>query len=260
MSFAEAWSAVWWPAAPWVMGALGAVIGSFANVCIHRLPRRESIVFPRSHCPRCGALIRFYDNVPVLSWLLLRGRCRACGGAISVEYPLVEALSAGGYVLLYHRFGLTATAAIYALFFSALLIVTFVDLHHKIIPDLISLPGIGVGLIASALVLPPTLLDAAAAAALGWGLFYGIALVSRGGMGGGDVKLIAMIGAFLGWKKMLLTILLAALSGSLVGVALMLFFGKGRKYAVPFGPFLSAGAVVSLFWGGTLIHWYLRGV
>jgi len=170
----------------------------------------------------------------------------------------VEALNAVGYLYLYERFGLTAAMVLYALFFSALLVITVIDLYHKIIPDMISLPGIGVGLLGSLLFLPPSFWDAMAGAALGWGLFYLIAIVSRGGMGGGDIKLIAMIGAFLGWEKMLLTIMLGALSGSIVGIGLMIFFRKGRKYAVPFGPFLSLGAMVSLIWGSYLINWYLH--
>jgi leader peptidase (prepilin peptidase)/N-methyltransferase len=201
--------------------------------------------------------IRYYDNVPIVSWFLLRGRCRSCREPISLQYPLVETLNAVGYLYLYHRFGPTLDTLFYALFFSALLVVTFIDLEHKIIPDRISLPGIGVGLLACLLVLPPSFWDALAGAALGWGLFYLVALLSRGGMGGGDIKLIAMIGAFLGWQQMLLTIMLGAFSGSIVGIGLMIFFGKGRKYAVPFGPFLSLGAVVSLFWGRALIDWYL---
>jgi leader peptidase (prepilin peptidase)/N-methyltransferase len=250
---------------------LGAVIGSFLNVCIYRMPRRESLVFPGSHCPQCQAAIRFYDNIPIISWFLLAGKCRHCKQSISFQYPLVEALNAAGYVYLYSRFGLSPQMVLYALFFSALVVITFIDLHHKIIPDLISLPGIAVGLAASVLFqfyhpsslqgFPPGFVNALLGAALGYALFYLIAVGSRAilkqdGMGGGDIKLIAMIGAFLGWKMMFLTIMLGAFSGSIVGISLMVFFGKGRRYAVPFGPFLALGAMVSLFWGPALWVWY----
>jgi leader peptidase (prepilin peptidase)/N-methyltransferase len=235
----------------------GAAIGSFLNVCIYRIPRKESLVLPASHCPRCDAPIRFYDNIPLVSWLILMGKCRQCRSPISFQYPLVEFINGAGYLYLYSRFGLSPVMALYSLFFSALVVITFIDLHHKIIPDVISLPGIAIGLLASLLVLPPTFLESVIGATLGWTLFYAVALVSRGGMGGGDIKLIAMIGAFLGWEKMLLTIMVGAFAGSLVGIGLMIFFKKGRKYAVPFGPFLALGALVSLFWGGMLIDWYL---
>ncbi len=238
----------------------GAVVGSFLNVCIYRIPRKESIAFPGSHCPVCNAPIRFYDNVPIVSWIFLLGKCRKCRSPISIQYPIVEAINAGGYLYLYTRFGLTGEAGLYALFFSALLVITFIDLYHKIIPDVISLPGIGVGLLACLFVLPPAFLDALIGASLGWGLFYLVAFLSRGGMGGGDIKLIAMIGAFLGWEKMLLTIMLGAFAGSIVGIALMIFFRKSRKYAVPFGPFLALGALVSLLWGTSIIEWYLHRI
>ncbi len=243
---------------PVAVFVFGAMIGSFLNVCIYRMPRKESLVFPGSHCPHCETPIRFYDNIPVVSWFLLLGKCRNCRSPISFEYPLVEALNAVGYLYLFFLFGLSAEMFLYVLFFSALVVITFIDLYHKIIPDLISLPGIVVGLLACIFFLPPSFWDALAGAAIGWALFYLIAVVSRGGMGGGDIKLIAMIGAFLGWKKMLLTIMVGSFSGSVVGVLMMIFFRKSRKYAVPFGPFLSLGALISLFWGGGLIDWYLQ--
>lgn len=237
---------------------LGAVIGSFLNVVIRRLPRGESLLRPPSHCPACGAPVRWHDNVPVLGYLLLGGRCRACRERISPEYPLVEAGNAALYGLLAWRFGLTAALPVYMVLASALLALAVIDLHHRILPDRITLPGIAVGLLASATLLPAGLVPALLGAALGGGLFLLIALLSRGGMGGGDIKLIAMIGAFLGWQAVLLTTFLAAVVGGLVGLVLMLAFGKGRKYAVPFGPFLSAAALVCLLWGNQMIDWYLR--
>jgi leader peptidase (prepilin peptidase)/N-methyltransferase len=236
---------------------LGAVVGSFLNVVIWRLPRGESVVAPPSHCPACGAGIRWYDNVPVLGWLLLMGRCRACKAPISPEYPLVEAANGALYGVLVWRFGPVPELPVYMLLVSALLALAVIDLHHKILPDRITLPGIVVGLAAAATLLPLGIVQALAGAVLGGGLFFAIAVLSRGGMGGGDIKLMAMIGAFLGWQAVLLTTLLASVVGGLVGVVLMAAFGKGRKYAVPFGPFLTAAALVCLLWGDRMIAWYL---
>lgn len=235
---------------------LGLLIGSFLNVCIHRLPNDESIRFPGSRCPACRHPVRWWDNIPLLSFMVLRGRCRDCGTAISLRYPLVEFLNGAGYVLLVWRFGLNAPTLIYALLFSALLVVTFIDLDHQIIPDRITLPGMVVGVMASTLVLPLGFLNSIFGLLLGGVLFYGVAAASRGGMGGGDIKLIAMIGAFLGWQQTLLTIFIGALSGSVIGLFLMVAMGKNRKYPVPFGPFLSLGALVSLFMGPAIWNWY----
>ena len=239
-----------------VTGILGALIGSFLNVCIYRIPRGESLILPRSHCPHCQAVIRFYDNIPILSFLILRGRCRQCGAGISWRYPLVEAINTAGYIFLLWRFGLGWHLLVYALLFSALVVVTFIDLSHQIVPDRITLPGMVIGILAAATVLPAGLLNALIGILLGGGLFYLVAVLSRGGMGGGDIKLIAMIGAFLGWRDVLLTIFIAALAGSIVGLYLMIVLGKGRKYPVPFGPFLALGAVVSLCCGQQIIAWY----
>jgi len=236
---------------------LGAVVGSFLNVVIWRLPRGESVVRPGSRCTACGAAVRWHDNVPIVSYLLLRGRCRACGAGFSAEYPVVEAANAGLYALLAWRFGPVAALPVYMVLTSALLAAAVIDLHHRILPDRITLPGIALGLIASATLLPATVVDALAGAALGGGLYFLIAVASRGGMGGGDIKLIAMIGAFLGWQAVLLTTFLATVVGGLVGVVLMFAFRKGRKYAVPFGPFLAAAAIVCVLWGQPIIAWYL---
>jgi len=235
---------------------LGLIIGSFLNVCIHRLPRNESLIAPSSRCPSCHHSVRWWDNIPVISFLILGGRCRDCGRPISWRYPVVELVSGIGYLLLVWRFGVGWQTVVYALLFSSLLVITFIDLDHQIIPDRITLPGMIVGLIASSLILPIGFLDALIGLLLGGALFYGVAVASRGGMGGGDIKLIAMIGAFLGWKQALLTILIGALAGSVIGLFLMTFKGKSRKYPVPFGPFLSLGAVVSLFAGPAIWGWY----
>ncbi|RPJ00708.1 MAG: prepilin peptidase [Deltaproteobacteria bacterium] len=242
---------------------VGALIGSFLNVCIARLPKEESIVFPGSHCPRCGHPIRGYDNIPIISYLVLKGKCRDCGASISIQYPLVEGITAVGSFLLFLRFGLSVAYLIYFAFLCSLIVITVIDLYHQIIPDVISLPGIGVGLLAS-LVLPGiTFWNSLVGVLLGGGSLFIVATVyqwlfKREGMGGGDVKLLAMIGAFLGWKVVILTILLSSLIGSVVGIVMIVVKGKDFKYAIPFGPFLAAGAVISLGWGGQIIGWYLN--
>jgi leader peptidase (prepilin peptidase)/N-methyltransferase len=235
---------------------IGLLVGSFLNVCIWRLPRHESIISPGSHCPSCNRPVAFYDNIPVLSYLILGGRCRNCKARISWRYPLVELINGVGYAVLMWRYGLGWPALVYAVLFSALVVITFIDLDHQIIPDRITLPGIAIGLAAGSFILPNGLIEGAAGLLLGGGLFYLIAVLSRGGMGGGDIKMIAMVGAVLGWKAVLLTIFVGALSGSLVGLTLMLTRGKSRKTPVPFGPFLSLGTIVFLFWGPEIIAWY----
>lgn len=244
-----------------VAGALGALLGSFLNVCIHRLPRGESLIWPASHCPACAAPIAPYDNVPLLSYAVLGGRCRACRSRISWRYPLVEAANAGGYLVILWWFGATWAAAAYAVLFSALLAVTAIDLSHQIIPDVITLPGIGLGLLFSGTILPTGWLDSALGILVGGGILWAIAWVSpyvfgKEGMGGGDIKLLAMIGAFLGWKPTLLTIMVGALAGSLVGLSLIALKVLKRDQYIPFGPFLALGAVVALFFHRHIVHWY----
>ena len=234
---------------------LGMVLGSFSNVCIYRLPRGESIIHPPSHCPRCKTPIKPWHNIPILSFILLRGRCAYCGSPISPRYPLVELLSGFIYLFLFRHFGLSLGSIIYALFSSALLVVFFYDLEHKLIPDVITLPGMAVGMVTS-LFLSPSFLDCLSGLIIGGGIFYLIALIWKGGMGGGDVKLGAMAGSFLGWEKTLVAIFIAFVAAALVGMALILLGKKRRKDIIPFGPFLSAGALVSLIWGKELILWY----
>ncbi len=236
---------------------LGAIVGSFLNVCIYRLPRRESLVLPASRCPQCATPIRWYDNIPLLSFLVLGGRCRDCKGAISWRYPLVEAIAVLLFILAWARFGLTLEGLRAVVLASALLVVTGIDLEHRIIPDRVTLPGIVLGL-AAAWLLPPGIVSSAVGTLVGGGLFYVIAWASRGGMGGGDIKLASMLGAFLGWQAGLLAIFIGVLAGGLVGVALLLLKLRGRKDAIPFGPFLALGGVVSLFWGTLILHWYIR--
>ncbi len=242
----------------WVLTlGLGTIVGSFLNVCIHRLPRRESLVLPGSHCPHCGAPISWYDNIPLVSFLILGGRCRACQAAISWRYPLVEAATVLLFLLALARFGLTLEGTRAAILASALLVVALIDLDHRIIPDRLTLPGIALGLV-GAWFLPPGIVSSIVGTLVGGGLFYLIALASRGGMGGGDIKLAAMLGAFLGWQSGLLAIFVGVLIGGVVGVTLLLLRLRGRKDAIPFGPFLAVGGVVALFWGDAILHWYFR--
>ncbi len=242
---------------------IGALVGSFLNVCIIRLPKGESIVIPGSHCPQCDHPIKFYDNVPVISYLVLRGRCRYCRETISMQYPLIEGITAVSSFFLFLRFGLSWAYLFYFSFVSSLIVVTLIDLYHQIIPDVISLPGIGVGLLGSLVIPQITFFDSLVGILVGGGSLFIIAtlyqwLFKREGMGGGDVKLLAMIGAFLGWDAVILTILLSSLIGSVTGVMMMILKGKNFRYAIPFGPFLSLGAVIALFYKNEIIFWYLH--
>jgi leader peptidase (prepilin peptidase)/N-methyltransferase len=235
----------------------GLVIGSFLNVVIGRLPVGRSIVRPGSACPRCGTPIRWFDNLPVLSWLCLRAQCRGCGGAISWRYPAVELLTAILFGLAAHRFGLTLDLGPALLLLAALVAIAGIDVDHQIIPDVITLPGVIAGAALSIAIHPARWLDTLLGIVVGGGLFFVIILVSGGGMGGGDMKLGAMMGAFLGWKLVLLAILLGVFAGGAVAVALLATGSRGRKDPVPFGPFLALGAVLSLLWGHDLLGWYL---
>ncbi len=246
-----------------IAGFLGAVIGSFLNVCIYRIPRSQSIVFPGSHCPNCGAPIAFYDNIPILSYLFLRGKCRHCHAPISPKYPLVEFSNTLLYVLLFYKFGWSYTTLAYVTFSSILIVISFIDLDHKIIPDRLSLPGIVVGFIASFFVKEVDPLQSILGIFIGGGFLFLVAFVyekvaHKEGMGGGDIKLIAMIGAFLGWQGMPFVILSSSLIGALIGIIVIIVFKKDTKFAIPFGPFLSLGAILYLFMGPELVHWYLN--
>lgn len=240
----------------------GAIVGSFLNVCIHRLPSDESVVFPASHCPHCRQPIRPYDNIPVLSYVLLRGRCRACGASISSRYPAVELLTGAAAVATVGALGISAHALLAFAFLCALIVITFIDFDHQIIPDAISLPGIGVGFAAALILGSPSWTASLAGILLGGGLLWGVAegyhwLTGREGMGGGDIKLLAMIGAFLGWQAVPVTLMIASLTGTAIGIGLMLVRRRDRRTAIPFGPFLAVGAACALFWGDALITWYL---
>lgn len=241
---------------------LGACMGSFLNVCIYRIPSGESIVAPASHCPKCGAAIRWYQNIPILSWLFLAGKCAACRTGIAVRYPLVEVLTGLLFVLVVYCFGVSWATLVFWIFMALLVTITFIDLDHQIIPDVISLPGIVLGFAGSFLLPWLSWTDSLLGILLGGGSLLVVAtgyefLTKRAGMGGGDIKLMAMLGAFLGWKAVLPIVFISSLLGTLVGAPLMLVKGAGAKLAIPFGPFLSAAAVIWLLWGRELFFWYL---
>jgi leader peptidase (prepilin peptidase)/N-methyltransferase len=241
----------------------GAVVGSFLNVCICRMPKDESVVSPPSHCPKCNYRICWYDNIPLVSYLLLRGKCRGCGTHISMQYPLVELLNGLLTLALFLRFGPTLPFLVLFLFCSALVVITFIDLEHQIIPDEISLPGIVVGFICSFFLQEHSWLNSLLGILLGGGSLLLVAysyqsLTGKEGMGGGDIKLLAMMGAFLGWKSIPFIIFASSLVGSVVGVTIMLVQKKDSKLAIPFGPYLAFGAVLFIFYGRQLIHWYLN--
>ncbi len=242
---------------------VGAVIGSFLNVCIYRLPKGLSVVSPPSSCPNCQTPIRPIDNIPILSYLLLRGRCHQCQAPISMRYPAVELLTGLLAVATFLRFGLQPALLLYFVFVSALLVITFIDIDYQIIPDSISIPGIGVGLTATFFIDgTPSPLQSAIGILVGGGILYVVAtayewITGIEGMGFGDVKLLAMIGAFLGWRQVPIVLLAGSLTGSIIGISLMVYLRQDRKLAIPFGPFLAAGAVIALFFGERLIHWYI---
>ena len=236
------------------------------NVCIYRIPISKSIATPRSMCPGCNSLISAYDNIPVISYILLKGKCRNCGIPISLRYPLVETISGLTAIAVFMRFGISAEGLIYFTFVSALIVITFIDIDHRIIPDIISLPGIPIGFLLASLVLPSMNYKTSLAGILtGGGSLLAVAwiynlITKKEGMGGGDIKLLAMIGAFTGWKGVLFTIFVASAVGTLAGIAVMLKTQKGMKLAVPFGPFLSIGAILYIFFGSEIISWYIKSL
>ena len=240
---------------------MGLAIGSFLNVAIYRLPRRESLMWPASHCTACNRPLAWFENVPVFGWLALGGRCRTCRARISVRYPIVEALAGAVFVAGYFIYGWTPLLAVRLLFATAMIVLFVIDLQHQILPNVITLPGIVAGFVAS-LFLPPGWLSSMIGIAAGGGILFAIAeayyrLRGIEGLGMGDVKMLAMIGAVLGWPLMLLTLVLASFAGSLVGVGLMVSGRGGMQAALPFGTFLALGALVAAVAGDPILSWYL---
>jgi leader peptidase (prepilin peptidase)/N-methyltransferase len=255
----------------------GAVVGSFLNVCICRMPKDESVVSPPSHCPGCDYLIRWYDNIPILSYLLLKGKCRSCGAPISIQYPAVELLNGLITLALFFKLfpprlleGAPPQILLTQLFYfcvlfvfcSTMVVITFIDLEHQIIPDRITLPGIVVGFVVSFFIPQLGWLNSLIGIVGGGGILLLIAwlyqvIAKKDGMGGGDVKLLAMMGAFFGWKAVIFIIFVSSLLGSVIGVTLMVIQKKDTTLAIPFGPFLAGAAVLYIFYGPRIIHWYL---
>jgi|SRR5215475_10232025 len=249
----------------------GALVGSFLNVCIGRIPNGQSIITPPSHCPKCNTPIAFYDNVPLLSWIMLWGRCRSCSAPISPRYFVVELLMALLALTLFNWFGLGFSFWVSFVFVAGLIVISFIDLDARIVPDIISLPGIVVGLVFSTVGyfffregfgIVPSPLSSLIGILAGGGFLLATAWLYEKftgveGMGGGDIKLLAMIGAFLGWPSIPITLFIASLLGSAVGLGCMLLTGAGRRLALPFAPFLCSGALLYLFFGNEIIELYL---
>lgn len=258
--------------------AAGACVGSFLNVCIHRLPRRQSIVVPRSACPRCGAWIAWHDNLPVVSYLVLQGRCRRCEAPISPSYPLVEGSTGALFGLLLYARGLSPDFVLQAFLGAALIALILIDARHQILPNAITLPGIAVGLVTSPLrgaaggdraaAAWDSLLAAALGFAVPWSVnaAYRLWQAARGvrredredGIGQGDFKLLAMIGAFLGVRLLLFCLFMGAVAGAAFGLAMMRYRGYGWKSRLPYGVFLGGAAILALFAGDPWVRWYLR--
>ena len=243
-----------------MLALFGLVIGSFLNVCIHRLPQRKSIVSPGSQCPGCAYVLRWYDNIPVVSYLLLGGRCRGCKARISPRYPIVELITMAVFVVHGLVFGLDILLVPRLLFACAMIVLFAIDLEHHLLLDVITLPGIVVGL-AFSLLLPPGIRSAAIGVLVGGGILWLIGeayyrYAGQEGMGGGDVKMLAMIGAFLGWKLAVVTLVFSSLAGSIVGLAVLASRRGGMKYALPYGTFLAVGALVASLFGDQIVAWY----
>jgi leader peptidase (prepilin peptidase)/N-methyltransferase len=260
----------------------GLIIGSFLNVCILRIPAGESIVRPGSRCPRCHKAIAFYDNIPVLSWLFLGGKCRHCKTKISPLYPAIELVTGALFFLCYRFFGVTLMAAKWAIFSASIVVLTATDIRERILPDAVNLTGAILGLLLSFFTRPidgsalwlanrvfefpppgPVLsfVDAILGAVVGAGLLWVVGegyfrLRGREGMGLGDVKMMGMVGVFLGVKRTLLTVLLGSLLGSVIGIIIIAASRKGRDYELPFGAFLGAGALIVVFFGAPVLNWY----
>jgi leader peptidase (prepilin peptidase)/N-methyltransferase len=272
---------------PYFYAAFGLIIGSFLNVCIYRLPRHESIVTPGSHCPACGKPVRPYDNIPVLSYLWLRGKCRFCRQPISLQYPMVELLTGLAFFACAREWGSTSPAFINSLFLSAILVLIFTDYHHQILPNVITMPGVAVGFLLSPLQAESLLRDvndflagnlavsvypanaeavlpwisSALGALIGGGTLYLVGLGyrlfrKRQGLGEGDMKMMAMVGSFLGWRLALLVIFAGSFLGSILGLLLILFGGKTLQTKLAFGTFLGIASIILLFYGNAFLHWY----
>jgi len=254
-----------------VVFLFGSIVGSFLNVCIYRIPRNLSIIIPLSRCPSCNSPLKPWDNIPLLSYLFLGGRCRACKARISSRYPLVEFMNALFYVVVLWRFGFGWHTLIYFAFCSALIVITFIDLDFQMIPDRITLPGIPIGILLGGFILidpfmrhlPLGITSSFLGALIGFGFYYLVAKVGtrifkKEAMGGGDIKMMAMVGGVLGWKGVILTTFLGSLSGAIIGIILILCKGREWGSKIPFGPYLAVGSIITLFYGQEILSCYLH--
>ena len=244
-----------------ILAVLGLAVGSFLNVCVHRLPRGQSLSAPPSRCPHCDYRLRWFDNIPVVSYAMLGGRCRKCSARISIRYPIVELVTMALFVLHGAVFGWSPLLIPRLVFACAMVVLFAIDMEHQLLPNAITLPGIVVGLIAST-VLPPGIIDALIGVLIGGGVLWLIGEAyfrysGHEGMGGGDVKMLAMIGAFLGWKLVLVTLVLSSVLGSIIGLIVIALRKGGMKYALPYGTFLALGALVASLAGDAIVNWYV---
>ena len=243
---------------------MGLALGSFLNVCIYRIPLKKSVLFPGSFCPKCGAKIRFWDNIPLLSFILLKGECRKCKSKISLQYPLVEFVTSVLILITYWQFGWGWEFVAKTILCLSLILIFFIDLQHRIIPDVVTLPGVALGFFFSFFVKSPSVVNSLIGIFMGGALFYlaavlGELLFKKESMGGGDIKLAMMLGAFLGWQKILLVFLLSAVLGAMAGGIALLFSKEVKKTKmIPFGPFLALGSILAIFIGDTLISAYIK--
>ena len=239
----------------------GLIIGSFLNVCIYRIPRNESIAWPGSHCPTCSHNLKWYDNIPLVSYIVLKGKCRYCKTNISAQYPLVESLNAVMYIIMYMKFGFKLDFIFYSLISSVLVSVIFIDLKEMIIPDSLVLCILVLSIIYKIINhflygISPEIINSILGLLLAGGLFLAIVILSRGGMGGGDVTLIGALGFVLGVKYIVLNIFLSFVLGAIISIVLLAAKIKTRKDPIPFGPFIVLGFFITVLWGQDIINWY----
>lgn len=241
---------------------LGSIIGSFLNVCIYRIPKEIGIVYPSSYCPKCSIPLKWYNLIPIISYLIQRGRCGNCDKIISPQYPIIEILNGILYLILYNKLGLTIDAIFYGSIFSVLLVISCIDLYHQIIPDSLNILILIIGFIYNTIkfILYGTnleIINHALGLMIPGCMFLLIAIITKGNMGGGDIKLIGVLGFILGVKKVLLNIFLSFISGAIISIFLLLFKIKGRKDSIPFGPFICLSFIITLLWGDRILDWYI---
>ncbi|RKD27898.1 type 4 prepilin peptidase 1 Aspartic peptidase. MEROPS family A24A [Caminicella sporogenes DSM 14501] len=240
-----------------VIIVFGILIGSFLNVCIFRIPQNESIVYPPSHCTVCGTKLNILDLIPVFSYLFLKGRCRYCGEKISPQYPIVELLNAVLYLLLYYEYSFGFLFIKYAIFSSLLIVIFFIDLKFQIIPDRLVVLGLAVSIIFNLYKLKIYFFDGLLGLIIGGGLFLIIAVATNGAMGGGDIKLMGILGFALGWKNILLITFISFVIGAVFSIFLLILKVKSRKDFIPFGPFIATASFITMLYGSQIIHWYI---